>query len=526
MLRLSNIKFSVIDLIKKDEIKELKIKVSKILKIKINEFNYFKISKKSIDARDKKNVVYIYSVDFKLNNENKFLKIKDISKIEPFNYMVKNVKSEISPVIVGFGPAGMMAGLILAKAGLKPIIIERGKKVDDRKKDVDNFWQTGILNINSNVQFGEGGAGTFSDGKLTTGIKDKRCRVVVEEFVNAGAPEEILYLSKPHIGTDNLVTVVKNIRQKIENLGGKILFQNKLIDIVEKDEVLKSIIVEDSAKTYEINTNKLILAIGHSARDTFEMLNKKLFIEKKPFSVGVRIEHLQKNINEAQYGEFAKYLPPADYKLFSHLSNGRGAYTFCMCPGGVVVAAASEENHIVTNGMSYYKRDNKNANSALLIEVYPSDFMLESPLAGVKFQRELEKKAFILGGSNYNAPAQKIGDFFNNKKTISFGRVFPTYKPGVTGTNLKELFPGFIYNSIGLALEEMDKKIKGFADYDSVMTAVETRSSSPIRIVRNNNFYSNIKGIIPCGEGCGYAGGIISAAVDGIKCAEAIINSI
>ncbi|WP_250277963.1 NAD(P)/FAD-dependent oxidoreductase [[Clostridium] colinum] len=528
MIRISNIKYPLEKEITENELKAI---ICKILKSNINDILNIKISKKSIDAREKRGGFYVLSLDIDIKDEKKYLKIKDVSKVEPFTYTIPKKQCKKSPVVIGFGPAGLMASLILARSGLKPIIIERGKSVYERKKDIDNFWQSGNLNENSNVQFGEGGAGTFSDGKLTTGIKDYRCRVLLEEFVKASAPEEILYRAKPHIGTDKLITMVKNIREEIISLGGLVLFEHKMINLLSKDNTITGVTVENikTGETFNINSDNVILAIGHSARDTFELINNKNHpIEKKPFAVGVRVEHSQEFINNAQYGKFACYLPPADYKLAVRLPNNRGAYTFCMCPGGYVVNASSEKNRLVTNGMSYFDRSGKNANSALLIEVYPEDLDNNNILSGVDFQRELEQKAFIAGGGNYFAPVQKIGDILKEVASTSIGNIQPTFKPGVTPSDFKQIFPDFIYQSIRLGLIEMDKKIKGFADENGLLTAIESRSSSPIRIIRDKQTLQSIKykGLYPCGEGCGYAGGIVSAGVDGIKCAEAIINSL
>ena len=528
MIRISNIKYPLEKEITEDNLKSI---VCKTLKTNIDNILNIKISKKSIDAREKRGGFYVLALDVHIKDEKKYLKLKDVTKVEPFIYNIPKKQHSKNPVIVGFGPAGLMASLILARAGLKPIVIERGKSVERRKKDIDNFWKTGNLDENSNVQFGEGGAGTFSDGKLTTGIKDYRCRVLLEEFVKASAPEEILYTAKPHIGTDKLITMVKNIREEIISLGGLVLFEHKMIDLLTEDNTITGVTVEnlENNKTFNIETDNVILAIGHSARDTFELINNKNHpIEKKPFAVGVRIEHSQDFINNAQYGKFACYLPPADYKLAVRLPNNRGAYTFCMCPGGYVVNASSEKNRLVTNGMSYFDRGGKNANSALLIEVYPDDLDSNNILSGVKFQRQLEEKAFIAGGSNYFAPVQKIGDILKGIGSTSIGNIEPTFKPGVTPCDFKDIFPDFIYESIRLGIIEMDKKIKGFGDENGLLTAVESRSSSPIRIIRDKETLQSIKykGLYPCGEGCGYAGGIVSAGVDGIKCAEAIINSL
>lgn len=518
MLKISNIKISV-----KKKITEelLKNKVCKILRC--SNINSLKISKKAVDARKKDNIHYVIAVEISVANEEKYLKIKNVSKVQKIKYSIpSNIGEKNKTVIIGFGPAGMLAGLTLARAGIRPVIFERGYAVEDRQKSIENFWEKGILDIKSNVQFGEGGAGTFSDGKLTTGIKDVRCMYVLEEFVKFGAPSEIMYEAKPHIGTDKLVNVVKNIRKEIISLGGEIYFDSKVSDIVIENDRVKSVVVND--KEYE--ADNIILAIGHSARDTFEMLYKNgVDIIQKPFAMGVRIEHKQEMINKAQYGEFAGYLPNADYKLAAHLPNGRSAFTFCMCPGGLVVSAASEENCVATNGMSYYKRDKENANSALLIGINTGDFGSDYALAGVELQRKLESNTFEVGGRNYNAPVQRVGDFLKRKASIKCGNIEPSYKPGVTYTDIRKIFPEFMNESFELALKEMDKKIQGFACDDAIMTAVESRSSSPVRITRNESFIStNIDGLYPCGEGCGYAGGIMSAAVDGIKCAEAILK--
>lgn len=507
--------------------------VSKFLKVPESQITNISLHKKSIDARCKSEIKFNCTLDVSLNcNEQKIInkcRNKNVSIISPTEYKIP-LHNNLSkrPLIVGFGPSGMFAALILALSGQKPIIIERGKKVEDRTNDINNFWKNGILNPSSNVQFGEGGAGTFSDGKLTTGIKDKRVPFVLNELVKNGAPTEILYLSKPHIGTDNLKKVVKNIREKIINLGGEILFETKLIDIITKDNEIIGAVVNNNNKTYEISTDNVLLCIGHSARDTFKMLfDNGVEMAQKAFSVGVRIEHNQKLINQSQYGAFAnhKSLGAADYKLAVHLENNRGVYTFCMCPGGTVVAAASEPGHLVTNGMSEFARDKQNANSALLVGVNPDDFPSSHPLAGIEFQRNLEQRAFTLGGSNYFAPVQLVGDFLNNKKSTSIGQVIPSYKPGYTLCNLCGFLPDFVTESLRNGILLMNKKLHGFAQSDSILTGVETRSSSPVRILRNEQFESiNTKGLYPCSEGAGYSGGIISAAVDGMRCAEAILE--
>lgn len=525
MIRISNIK--IYEDISNEEVFNLVIKKYKMIKENINEWH---ISKKSVDARKKDDVHYSYSIDIEIKNEEKFLKDKNISKIQPTSSpeIQLNMNKSIKPVIVGAGPAGLFAALTFVQNGYKPIIIEQGQTVEERTKSVDNFINNGILNTNSNVQFGEGGAGTFSDGKLTSGINSPYCKKVLQEFVNFGAPEQILYLTKPHIGTDNLINIIKNIREYIISKGGQFLFNAKFIDFETVNNNVSKISVlhlyNNSVETIEANV--LILAIGHSSRDTFKKIYEKgLFLEPKNFSVGVRIEHLQSEINKAQYGTITKLkLPSADYKLAYHSPSGRSCYTFCMCPGGVVMPSSSEQNTIVTNGMSYFARDGKNANSAVLVNVMPSDFDNNSPLAGIDFQKNLEEKSFILGGSNYFAPVQRFEDFDKNIKSEFIGSVNPSYKPGYTLSNLNDIMPEFVSDTLKEGIKYFDTKLHGFANPDSILTGMETRSSSPVRILRNGNFISNVGGIYPCGEGAGYAGGIMSAAVDGIKCAIAAIE--
>ena len=533
MLRINNIKMPI-----NHNDDDLKKAVENMLDINKKEFKSFEITGQAIDARNKNNIIYVYSVDIALINEDKYKDLPNVRKMEKSEYIVEKVelKNRKRPVIVGSGPSGLFAALILAEAGLKPIIIEQGKKVEERQKDVYNFFKDGKFNKYSNVQFGEGGAGTFSDGKLTTNTNNFRMQKVYSEFILAGAEKKISYMSKPHVGTDKLIGIMKNIRKKIEDLGGEYRFQNKLVSITYENSKITEAIIEilsDKSDTedeihneiYKIDTDIVILAIGHSSRDTFYMLNEKnIKMERKIFSVGVRIEHKQSMINHSQYGKFADKLPAAEYKLSVKSENGRGVYTFCMCPGGVVVPAASEEGRLVVNGMSYSKRNLENANSAILVNVYPDDFGEGGVLAGIEFQRKLEEKAFELGGSDYKAPVQLFGDFVKNVKSKKLGKVKPSYAKGYKFANLNECFPDYINISLKEGIQLMDRKIKGFADYDSVLSAVESRSSSPVKIPRNEKFFSNIDGIIPCGEGAGYAGGIMSAAVDGIKCAEAVIE--
>ena len=523
MLRLENIKIRE-DLSDEDVVRE----ACRKYQISFSDVEYYSIFKKSIDARNKDDIFYNYTIDVKYTGKGG----KEIKKVTKESYQIDikaKRKSEKRPVIVGAGPAGLFCALILVQNGIKPIVIEQGKKVEDRQKDVEEFLKNGKLNVNSNVPFGEGGAGTFSDGKLTTGVNNPLCRRVLKEFVNFGAPKQIMYVNKPHIGTDNLIHVISNMRNYIIENGGEFLFESKLVDFEIKDEKLVSAkyidLSNENQETKEIQTDSLVLAIGHSARDTFEKVHEKgLNMEKKNFSVGVRIEHKQTMINESQYGTKTKLnLPPAEYKLAYHGEN-RSCYTFCMCPGGTVMASSSNPGEIVTNGMSKFARDGENANSAVLVSVTPEDFKGESVLEGIYFQKELEEKAFILGGSNYFAPIQRVGDFLENRKTIEIGEVKPTYKPGVTLSNLQEILPDYVVKTLKEGLLDFDKKIKGFANEDAILTGVETRSSSPVRIVRNEVGESNIKGIYPCGEGAGYAGGIMTAAMDGIKIAINILE--
>lgn len=505
--------------------------VATTLKIDKRAIKSCSLFRRSVDARKKDNIYFLTSIDVELNqNEEKICKkCKNAEIVTPYSYEPPKWEGGATPLIVGMGPAGLFAGLILAQSGAKPIIIERGRDVDKRTEDVNTFWKTGILDTSSNVQFGEGGAGTFSDGKLNSGTKDIRQRKVFLEFVKHGADEEILYNAKPHIGTDKLKITIKNIRNEIIKLGGKVMFETKLLGINTIDEKVKSAIIETNGKQDIIETDSIILAIGHSARDTFEMLHEKnIAIEAKPFSVGARIEHLREKIDRSQYGSFAnnKKLGSANYKMNVHLDNGRGVYTFCMCPGGKVVNASSEENMLVTNGMSEFARDDINSNSALLVGVYPDDFKGNHPLRGMHFQRELERKAFVLGGENYNAPVQRVCDFLSGQKTTSLGEVTPSIGPSYKPTNIADIFPDFISESMKLGIKAMGRKLNEFNNGDAVLTAVESRSSSPIRILRNSETLQSvsIKGLYPCGEGAGYAGGIISAAVDGIKCAEKVIT--
>lgn len=524
-IRINNISLTI------DEEKEtLKEKVIKDLKIKKEDIKSFKIIRESIDARKKDNIKFIYTVQIETLCDEKIIKRnKDAVKVDNNNKkdrIGKRKKINTRPIVIGFGPAGIFAALTLAREGYAPIVYERGEDVDNRTKTVESFWSgKSELNLNSNVQFGEGGAGAFSDGKLTTRIKDDRCLDILETFVNAGAPEEIIYEGKPHVGTDLLKGVVKNIREEIKSLGGEVCFNSKLEKINVRDKKIYSIIVNGN----EIKTETLILAIGHSARDTYKMLyENNVFMEAKPFAIGVRCEHPQELINKSQYGKYANHprLKGADYRLSTKSSNGRGVYSFCMCPGGVVVSASSEKEGLVTNGMSYHARDLDNANSALVVTVSPDDFQGNTPLSGMEFQRYYEKLAYKLGGSNYNAPIQLIGDFIKDEKTTRIGTVNPSYKPGYEFKELNKTLPSYVIQSLKEGICDFDKKIKGFGMKDGVLIGIETRTSAPVKITRNANLESiSVEGLYPAGEGAGFAGGIISAAVDGIKIAENIIKN-
>lgn len=513
---------------------EVKSAAAKVLKIDQQNIKSFSLARRSIDSRKKDNIILVYSVEIETDlNEEKIIggfPPNKASITEKYEYKVPEAKRNfpLRPVIAGFGPAGMFAALTLAKAGLNPIVLERGHAVEERTHDVELFWTSRKLNTESNVQFGEGGAGTFSDGKLTTGIKDSRCREVFLELARFGAPTEILYSATPHIGTDKLKTVVKNLREEVKRLGGEILFDAKLVDIITANGYVQGVSYKNkSGRVCDIETDALILAVGHSARDTFELIYKKgLEITQKPFSVGTRIEHPQEHINKAQYGKLwnSPLLPAADYKLACHPPHGRGLYTFCMCPGGTVVAASSEDGGMVVNGMSEYARDKENANCALLVGIEPP-FETDHPLAGMYLQSEIEQKAFNLGGGDYTAPAQLLGDFLKSTESTKLGAVTPSCPTGVTMTDIRRVLPKKVTDTIAGAIYDFDKKLNGFNLYDAVLTAPESRSSSPIRICRDDLFQATkLRGLYPSGEGAGYAGGIVSAAVDGIRCAEAVLG--
>ncbi len=527
MIQIGNLKLSL----ECDE-KKLYSRAARILGLSPKEIKSLKIVKKAVDARDRRDVHFVFSVELDVvGDEQKLLKRvsrRDVTAKPKPEKVIAAVPHlpERRPVVVGAGPAGLFAALTLARYGANPILIERGESVEEREKSIRAFREGGSLNTESNVQFGEGGAGTFSDGKLNSGTHDKRRFDVFSTFVKHGAPEEIMYIRNPHIGSDNLPKVVSGIREEIKALGGEVFFNTRLCDIRTKDGKLYGITCKSGNNDISFETDKLILAVGHSARDVFELLARMgVTLEQKPFSMGVRIEHLQKDIDRCRYGDFAGHasLGAADYKLSNRLLNGRCVYTFCMCPGGEVIYAASEEGGIVTNGMSLYARNKDNANSALLVNVAPEDFGGSHPLAGVYMQREIEKAAFRLAGENYFAPAQTVEGFLTGKKT-GFGKITPSFLPGVAECDIAELFPEYITETLKVGLKSFSKSISTFSDGEAVLTAPETRSSSPVRIMRNEKLVSSIDGLFPCGEGAGYAGGILSSAVDGIRVAEAVLE--
>lgn len=508
------------------DIDEIKTAALSAVRVKASDCKAFRIAKQSVDAR-KKQVSFVYSVDLELAKKVKTDGKNIIELIEDKEKEISSgtIKLKHRPIVVGSGPCGLFCALTLAQKGYMPLLLERGADVDTRTKAVQDFWQNRNFLSQTNVQFGEGGAGTFSDGKLTTRISDPKIMKILREFVKFGAPEEILYRAKPHIGTDILKNVVKAIRNEIIRLGGEVCFNSQVSDIDINGGVIHSVRL---ASGEEIPCNVLVLALGHSARDTYEMLfNKGIAMQTKAFSVGARIEHKQSFIDEAMYGDFAGHpaLGAADYQL-SYRNGDDACYSFCMCPGGVVVAAASEENTVVTNGMSYFARDKENANAALCVNVTSKDFESEHPLSGVRYQQMLEKNAFELGGKNYNAASQLVADFLSLKRSDKFLSVTPTYKPDVTSLDLNRLFSCRVSRVLADGLRQFERKIKGFTANGAVLTGVETRTSAPLRILRNDELEScSAKGVYPAGEGAGYAGGIMSAAADGIKVAEKIIST-
>jgi len=513
------------------------------LSIQADDMLDYVVHRRGYDARKKSNIMLIYTLDVNTNQNDRLLVSfagDQLIKASPdmsYKFVAHALadpqtptqfNSQKRPLVIGFGPCGLLAGLVLAQMGYKPIILERGAAVRQRTKDTFGFWRKKILNTESNVQFGEGGAGTFSDGKLYTQVKDPNhySRKVLAEFVAAGAPEEILFVSKPHIGTFRLVSMVEKMRAQIVALGGEVRFDVRVDDVHIEDGQINGVTL---ASGEVIHSNHVALAIGHSARDTFKMLfDKNVYIEAKPFSVGFRIEHPQSAIDEARFGKNAgnEILGAADYKLVHHCDNGRSVYSFCMCPGGTVVAAASEPHQVVTNGMSQYSRAERNANSAIVVGIDPSDYPGDA-LAGIELQRKLERKAYQLGGENYDAPAQRVGDFLKGRSSQKLGNVEPSYKPGIKLTDLADALPDFCIAAIREAIPVFNRKVKGFALEDALLTGVETRTSAPICIKRGNDMQSiNTVGLYPAGEGAGYAGGIMSAAIDGIKIAEAMALSI
>ena len=534
MLRLNEVKLPL-----DHSEEELHAAVIERLDIELKDLLNCVVFRRAIDARKRSSIQLTYTLDVEVTDEsmvfNRNGKRKQSGRVtispDTSYHFVTHAPQEIKqrPVVIGTGPCGFFAGLLLAQMGFKPIILERGKIVQQRTRDTMGFWRKSVFKPESNVQFGEGGAGTFSDGKLYSQIKDKRylARKVLAEFVKAGAPEEILYVAKPHIGTFRLVSIVRRMRATIESLGGEFRFENKVTDLLTENKRIKGITL---ANGESIASEHVVLAVGHSARDTFQMLYERgVYVEAKPFSIGFRIEHPQSLIDGVRWGESAGHelLGAADYKLVHHCKNGRSVYSFCMCPGGTVVAATSEEGHVVTNGMSEYSRKERNANAGIVVGITPEEDYPGDALAGIDFQRHWEVAAFKAGGENYNAPAQKVGDFLAGRPSSSLGPVIPSYTPGVTMTDLSSCVPDYAVEAIREAIPAFDRKIKGYAMKDALLTGVETRTSSPIRIKRNAEYESiNTGGLYPAGEGAGYAGGILSAAVDGIEVAEAVAKSL
>lgn len=526
MIRISNLPLPI-----GGDLEQLRKRAAKILGMRPGQLEHMTIARQSIDARNKSQVHYVCTVDISLPNEEQVVKHasgKNVTLHAPQPYCFPEVKrtSSLPPVIVGMGPAGLFAGLYLARAGIPCIVLERGQDVDRRTTDVEHFWEKGTLDPSSNVQFGEGGAGTFSDGKLTTGTHDPRIATVFESLVAAGAPEDIRYSHKPHIGTDVLREVVKTIRQEMISLGCEVRFGHRMSGLLHSGGQLTGVTVTTARGEYTLDCDTLILAPGHSARDTFRMLKDAgVPMEQKPFAIGVRIEHNQADVSKQQYGPAWEQLPPSDYKLACHLPNGRSAFTFCVCPGGQVVAAASGPEQVVTNGMSLRARNGKNINGGFLVGVGPEDFPDSDVLAGVRFQEQWEHTAWKVGGENYYAPAQRVEDFLAGHPSDGPGLILPTYRPGVTWTDVSKALPDAVSSTLRGALPLMDRKLRGFSAPDSVLTGIETRSSSPVRILRDESYQSALRGLYPCGEGAGYAGGIVSAAVDGIRVAEAVAAS-
>lgn len=530
MLRIRNISL----LPGEDSTKKLKKAAAGKLGVPAGEIEALRIVRRSIDARKKERVSLLYTVDVEVPGEDALLTstLRDVSAASEETYSLPipaRLPAE-RPVIAGFGPAGMFLALALAEAGLRPIVLERGESVETRTEKVRRFREKGQLDPECNVQFGEGGAGTFSDGKLNTGISGSEVDYILRRFVEFGAQERIRYDAAPHVGTDVLKNVVKNLRERVLAKGGEVRFGTKLAGLIQHDGRIRGVVTESASGQEELPCEALFLAVGHSARDTMEMLLRSgAALEPKPFSMGVRIEHLQKDIDRAQYGRFAGHpaLGAAPYKLAVHLPDGTGVYTFCMCPGGYVMAAASEAGGVVTNGMSYSGRAGENANSALLVTVNPEQFPEKGPLGGIVWQRELERAAFRFSGEGYHAPAQRVGDFLDGVASAAAGKVKPSYLPGVRYGDLHEVLPSAITAPMAAALPLLEKRLRGFADRDAMLTGPETRSSSPVRILRDDGLQAvGIRGLYPCGEGAGWAGGIVSAAADGLKCAAAYLRSL
>lgn len=508
----------------------LRDKAAAVLEVPKEKILRLRIIKKSLDARKKDRIVFVYSLEVEIEDESTFFerlkdpKIKIVEKERPSFF--PRLKTELRPVVVGMGPAGLFAALRLAEYGITSLILERGKEVDKRVKDVERFWAERVLDPESNVQFGEGGAGTFSDGKLTTRLDDPRISYILRAMAEAGAREEILYLARPHIGTDRLRAVVVNLRKRLISLGCEVRFESKVTGFNIENGKIESVVVNDRE---EIKADILILAVGNSARDTYKALHDRgVSLERKPFAIGVRVEHPQKLIDKIQYGKSAGHpkLPPSEYLLTHNMpERGRSAYSFCMCPGGAVVASSSEPGRLVVNGMSMSKRDSPYANSALVVTVKPGDFdeFGEGPLAGIGFQRRWEEAAFKVAGGNYNAPAQSVADFMESRGTVSLGH--SSYRPDLTPSDMKDCLPAYVIDTLRLSIPQFDRKMRGFVSKEAILIGVETRTSAPVRITRNESLQSiNTKGLYPCGEGAGYAGGIVSSALDGIKVADAIAN--
>ena len=511
-------------------VEQLPKRAARALGVRPGALGELTVVRQSIDARNKSDVRLIYTVEVSMPGEERLVQnapgrnIKLVSHV-PYRFPEVKRKSGLPPVVVGMGPAGLFAALFLARNGLPCIVLERGRPVEERAADVERFWETGVLDTVSNVQFGEGGAGTFSDGKLTTGTHDPRIAAVMDTLVEAGAPADVKYSHKPHIGTDVLREVVRTVRQELIRLGCDVRFEHRLVGLEKSGDQLTALRVESPEGVYTLPCDAAILAPGHSARDTFAMLHELgVPMEKKNFAIGVRIEHDQQAVSRQQYGPAFEQLPPSDYKLSCHLPGGRSAFTFFVCPGGQVVAAASEKGRLVTNGMSLRARDGHNINGGFLVGVGPDDFPGDV-LAGVRFQEHWEHTAFELGGGNYRAPAQRIEDFLNRRPSEGAGAIKPTYRPGVTWTELDKTLPDYVSDTLRESLPLLDRKLHGFSAPDGVLTGVETRSSSPVRILRDEAGQSVLRGLYPCGEGAGYAGGIVSAAVDGIRMAEAVALS-